>query len=389
MYTRRHDLDWLRVLAILVLHIFHTGMAFNSWGWHIKNDVRLPWLDLPMAFLHVWRMPLLFLISGIGTTFALRSRGLAGFVRERHRRLLIPVLFGMLVIIPPQVFYERLFGGAHYTSFWAFYRTVLELTPYPQGNFSWHHLWFVVYLLVYSMLTVPFLALFKTRIGKQALDRARGWLGQGARIYLLILPLAAIHLTLRDAWPETHNLVADWANFAAMLLYFWSGILVASDERIWSRIEAVRRISLGLGFLTLGSLLVDDAMGVVGGYPHPIEYTLLAALSWFWIFAALGYGKHYLNSRNRVIDYANEGIYPFYILHQTVIVILGYYVISWPLGPGVKFVALLALSFAATVGVYEFLIRRWSLVRPFFGLKKRSRRKTEQAPAAVPELVGE
>ena len=133
MDNRRHDLDWLRVLAILTLHLFHTGMAFNTWGWHIKNDVRLPWLDQPMSFLHQWRMPLLFLISGVGTTFALRSRRLSGFVKERHRRLLLPVLFGMLVIIPPQVFYERLFQGRDYGSFWAFYRTVLEFVPYRKA----------------------------------------------------------------------------------------------------------------------------------------------------------------------------------------------------------------------------------------------------------------
>src|SRR5512145_1784281 len=104
--TRRDDLDWLRVLAILVLHVFHTGMAFNSWGWHIKNAERTAILDLPMAFFHQWRMPLLFFVSGIGTILALRSRSLRGFVAERTRRLLVPLVFGMLVIVPPQIYCE-------------------------------------------------------------------------------------------------------------------------------------------------------------------------------------------------------------------------------------------------------------------------------------------
>ncbi|RPJ54775.1 MAG: acyltransferase, partial [Acidobacteria bacterium] len=199
--NRRHDLDWLRVLAILMLQVFHTGMAFNSWGWHIKNPETLPWLDLPMSFLHQWRMPLLFFISGVGTTFALRSRKLSGFVKERHRRLLWPLVFGMLVVIPPQVYCERLFQGVNYASFWDFYRTVFHGTSYPQGNTSWHHLWFVAYLFVFSILTVPVLAAFATRRGRIVLEACRTWLAQGARIYLLILPLSLIQVGLRPYWP--------------------------------------------------------------------------------------------------------------------------------------------------------------------------------------------
>jgi len=367
--NRRHDLDWLRVLAILLLQVFHTGMAFNSWGWHIKNAEKLAWLDLPMGFLHLWRMPLLFFISGVGTTFALRSRKLSGFVKERHRRLLLPLIFGMLVIIPPQVYCERLFQGMKYASFWDFYKTVFYGVSYPEGNTSWHHLWFVAYLLVFSMLTVPLLAAFGTKRGASLLGSCRTWLGRGARIYLLILPLAVIQVSLRRYWPTQQNLVADWANFSFQLFHFWAGILVASHPGIWDRIERLRRVSLRLGLTTLGVLLIDDAMGVKGGYPYAIEYTLFSCLTWFWIMIAVGYGKHHLNFRNRFITYANEGIYPFYILHQTVIVVIGYYLVTWRLGPSAKFVCLLMLSFAVSAGIYELLIRRWNLVRPCFGLK--------------------
>jgi len=371
--NRRHDLDWLRVLAILLLQVFHTGMAFNSWDWHIKSPDRLPWLDLPMSFLHQWRMPLLFFISGVGTTFALRSRKLSGFVKERHRRLLWPLVFGMLVIIPPQVYCERLFHGVKYATFWDFYKTIFYGTPYPEGNTTWHHLWFVAYLFVFSMLTVPLLAAFGTKRGQTILEAWRSWLARGTRIYLLILPLTVIQLSLRRSWPTEQNLVADWANFCFQLFHFWAGIVVASHPGIWDRIEKLRRVSLGLGLATLGTLLIDDAVGVEGGYPYPIEYTLLSGLTWFWILIALGYGKHYLNFRNRFISYANEGIYPFYILHQTVIVVIGYYLVTWPLGPTVKFGVLLVLSFAGSVAIYDVLIRRWEWVRPCFGLKPKAR----------------
>jgi len=388
--NRRHDLDWLRVLAILLLQVFHTGMAFNSWGWHIKNADPLPWLDLPMAFLHQWRMPLLFFISGVGTTFALRSRRLSGFVKERHRRLLWPLVFGMLVVIPPQVYCERLFHGVNYPSYWDFYKTIFYGVSYPQGNTSWHHLWFVVYLFVFSMLTVPLLAGFGTRRGQIMLEAFRNWLAKGARVYVLIAPLALIQVGLRPYWPTQQNLVADWANFSFQLFHFWCGILIASHPGIWDRIESLRRISLGLGLTSLAVLLVDDVAGVKGGYAYPIEYTLLSCLTWFWILSALGYGKHCLNFRNRFISYANEGIYPFYILHQTVIVVIGYHLVTWPLGPNTKFGLLLVLSFAGSVAIYELLIRRWNWVRPCFGLKARAKmqvRRVEGSPSMAQEAV--
>jgi glucans biosynthesis protein C len=377
---RRHDLDWLRIFAILLLHVFHVGMAFNSWGWHIKNPERLPWLDLPMGFLHQWRMPLLFLISGIGTTFALRSRRLGGFIKERHRRLLWPLVFGMLVVVPPQVFYERLFQGGDFESYWTFYRTVFQGVPYPQGNTTWHHLWFVAYLFVFSLVSVPLLAWFASTKGKRGLESLRSWLAVGYRSYLPILPLAVIQISLRPYWPTHQNLVADWANFSFQLFHFWCGLLIAAHPAIWARIEQLRRISLGAGLTTLAALLVDDVIGIKGGYAYPVEYTLLSGLTWFWIMAVMGYGKHYLNYRNRVLRYANEGIYPFYILHQTVIVVIGYYLVSWPLGPTYKFLGLTFLSFGVTLLLYEMLIRRCDLMRVCFGLKPAAARHLSPEP---------
>jgi glucans biosynthesis protein C len=381
---RRHDLDWLRVLAILLLHVFHTGMAFNNWGWHIKNDVLLSWLDVPMGFLHQWRMPLLFLISGIGTTFALRSRRLSGFVKERNRRLLFPLVVGILLIVPPQVYCERLFQGVPFDSYWSFYQTVLRGMPYPEGNTSWHHLWFVAYLFVFSMLSLPFLAWMQTERGKARLESCRGWLGQNYRIYLLILPLAIIQISLRRYWPTHQNLISDWANFCFQLFHFWCGILIAAHPGLWLRVQQLRKTSLILGLVTLAALLVDDVMGVRGGYAYPLEYALLSCLTWFCIMAILGYAKHFLNFRNRFLEYANEGIYPFYILHQTVIIVLGYHVIAWPLGATMKFFVLLFSSFVVSVATYEFLIRRWRWVRPCFGLKTRRIRLAERQQAFAP-----
>ena len=379
---RRHDLDWLRVLAILLLHLFHTGMIFVSWGWHIKGE-HLPVLELPMAFMGRWRMPLLFLISGVGTTFALGFRSPLSYIKERHKRLLIPVIMGMFLIVPPQIYYERLFRGQSFASYGDFYGTVLQLVPYPQGNFSWHHLWFVVYLLVYSMLALPLFLWLRKGRGAAALTRFRTFLGKGFWIYALAAPLALLEVWLRKDWPTTHNLVRDWANFAFHFLLFVYGFLLGTSPAMWQAIERLRGVSLSIGIAVLLVLAPDD------GFVYPVEVGLHSLLTWFWVLAIMGYAKHHLQFRNRFLEYANEGIYPFYILHQTAIVAIGFYVIRWPLGPWTQFVVVCLASFAASVLVYEVFVRRFNLMRVLFGMKPRTRASRQRTAAESVSQTGQ
>jgi len=164
---RRYDLDWLRVSAFYILILYHVGMIFVPWDFHIKNSQTAEWFETWMAFLSQWRLPLLFMISGIVINYSLGKRSGNEFIRERLKRLLIPPVFGMLVIVPPQIYYERIFNGVQYVSYWDFWKTVFHLQPFPQGNFSWHHLWYVVYILVYSLIAVPlFLYLLSEKSAK-------------------------------------------------------------------------------------------------------------------------------------------------------------------------------------------------------------------------------
>src|SRR5688572_2655594 len=157
--TRYEFLDWLRVIAIFVLLFFHTGMLFVGWGWHITNAEVIPWLERPMDLAHRLRMPLLFVIAGAGMWFALQRRGIAEFARERTLRLLVPLVAGMFLVVPAQVYIERISTGAWQGGYWQFFlERVLQFEPYPQGNFSWHHLWFIAYLFVYVLLLLPLLA---------------------------------------------------------------------------------------------------------------------------------------------------------------------------------------------------------------------------------------
>ena len=163
---RRYDLDWLRVIAFSLLIFFHAGMMFNTWDWHVKNNVTSKIPELFMTLLHQWRMPLLFLISGAAASFLLRKLDFRKYAGNRVQRLLLPLAFGMFFIIPPQVYYERLFQGQTFGSFADFYQTVLAFVPYPVGNFSWHHLWYIPYIFVFSFLVLPLSWYATTQRGK-------------------------------------------------------------------------------------------------------------------------------------------------------------------------------------------------------------------------------
>ncbi|MGL4292562.1 MAG: acyltransferase family protein, partial [Bacteroidales bacterium] len=152
---RRHDLDNLRVLLFLLLILYHVGMFFCPWSFHFKNNEVVEWLVYPMLFLNQWRLPLLFVISGMGTAFALRIRSMTDFVKERNKRLLIPFLFGMLFIVPPQVYFERIVKSQFSGSYFGYLSESAFTGAYPDGNISWHHLWFILYLLLFSVILAP------------------------------------------------------------------------------------------------------------------------------------------------------------------------------------------------------------------------------------------
>lgn len=379
--NRRPELDWLRVVAIAILHAFHVGMMFVRWDFHLKNPEPLPALEAPMAFLHQVRMPLLMVIAGIATAIAVERRGVAGFARDRIRRLLVPLVFGMLVIVPPQIYVERLASGAFTGSYAAFYPSVFALRPYPAGSLSWHHLWFVAYLLVYCLAALPVLAGLATPRGRRVLawlDRAwaRGW------VAVLIAPLAIERIALAGH-PETHTLVGDPDTLAYYGLLFAVGHLIGRSPSVWDHLVARRwRYLAALGAL-LAVMLPPNA------YPFPFEQLGTTATVGCLILAVLGWTRWYFQRPAvRVpgwLDHAQRLSYPFYILHQTVILVVGYAWLQVDLGPWARFGAVLVTSFAATWAACELIVRI-PVLRPLFGLTGRARRGgavSRAAPARV------
>jgi len=395
--TRRHDLDWVRVLAFALLVLYHVGMYYVTWEWHIDSPHASTALEPFMMLSSPWRLSLLFLVSGVATAFLLgklrRQTGSPGvparFLGQRSWRLLLPLAFGMLVVVVPQSYYEvvdKLPGGYHdgYLAFWARYLA-------GDGSFcrggnclavpTWNHLWFVAYLWVY---TVAIWLL--VRMAPGTLDaagrRLGGWLATPAVLLLApALLLAGVRLLLVGRFASTHALVDDWYNHAQYFTVFALGFLIAREEGAWRGFVRLRWIALWLWLASwvaiAGYLELFRDIQPADGIRMPMR-VVWALNQWCAIVAILGFARHLAPGDSPALRYLSQAVFPVYILHQTVIIVLAWHARPLGLPPLVEGPLLALLTFVLCLTAYE-IIRRIGPLRPLFGLKRRG----ASAPAPV------
>lgn len=374
--TRKHHLDWLRVIAFYILIFYHVGMIFVPWDFHIKNNITLEWFETWMAFFSQWRLPLLFLISGMVLYYSLGKRTWQGIIQERSNRLLIPLLFGMLVIVPPQIYYERISSGMHFTNYWEFWKTVFNLIPYPKGNFSWHHLWYIVYIFFYSVIALPLFMYLRGNRSEYLKEKVNSFFNKHPNfIYLIFLPLLIFYYTLAPIFPTTHSLIDDWYNHSISFSIFILGYCISTFSGLWEAIVTKRKQSLLIAsfpglFLILFvwgptfDLLYEEVESFIYIYGF-LKWVFIVS----WLFTILGYSKFLLNKPSKILSYANESVYPFYILHQSIMIIFGYYIIQLQWSIFAKFTSILFITFAGSFLFYELFIKRFNLMRLLFGMK--------------------
>ncbi|WOX05522.1 acyltransferase family protein [Microbulbifer pacificus] len=379
---RRYDIDWLRTLAFTVLILYHLGMYYVAdWGWHIKSAQTSTWLQNLMVLTGPWRMSLLFFISAMALALLQNrpsTRGVLEQVGRRTRRLMVPLLFGMFVIVVPQVYFEALSQdliAPGYFQFWGHYvnpRTdFLPELHTPIGLLTWNHLWFLPYLWVYSLLLIalrgPLYLLSQTK----TFQRVPPLLA----ITAVIAVLAAIWLWLHGRFPETHALLDDWYNHGRYLLVFVFGYLFALQPRWWQFVIDRRVVFMCLA-IGCYALIVADRNGAFDGLhadvaAHPamrlLAGTVVALNLWAWIFAVVGFAGFYLNRPSRLLSYTNPAILPWYMLHQTLIIIFAWSLKSLTLPIGLEAVILLALTVAGCFVGYE-IIRRVNALRWLCGM---------------------
>jgi glucan biosynthesis protein C len=381
--TRLYYLDWLRVLAILMVFVYHSTRFFNMETWNVKNPIWYPWVEVWNRFATTWLLPLIFVISGASLFFAVGkgvggTKGAGKFIKDKALRLLVPVVVCALTHASLQAYLNRLthgeFGGSYFT----------YLPNYFLDDFDGMgaHLWYLVVLFVFSVLLYPLLRWFGGR-GQGALSKLGDLLSLPGAVYALALPAILLVVLFDYDNPVIYN-NAGWS----ILVYLWltlAGFLAVSDERLQASIERLRWLSLPLGLVLAGSqffLLTLQQYPAFGTWRNALGWGVRALGSWCFVLAILGIGRKYLNFNTPVLKYANEAVLPFYILHQTVLLSVGYFVVQWAIPAILKWVIILVASFAIIMVLYEFLVRRFNLMRFLFGMKLRPK-----APVVRPQEI--
>ena len=373
---QRHcGMDWLRIGAFALLIFYHIGMVFVPWGFHVKTAHPAAWVEIPMLFTNPWRLTLLFVVSGYASRALLsKTPGLGSFLRSRSARLLIPLAFGMAVIVPPQTWVE-LVGKHGYTHgfLWFWLHDYFRFgTLFGIVVPTWNHLWFVAYLWVYT-LALCLLALIP---GTDRLQTAFDRLFAGPRA--LWVPLAFLLVTqfwLFHREDDTHDLFGDalahLQYFPAMLIGFGlagSRTVLTGLSRHWKLSATIAVAS----YATIAALLV--------AYPdfsfptHDVATAFRFARqidTWAAIAALIGIANRFLDHDHRWRATLAEATFPFYIIHQTVIVLVEYRLLPWHVGPLAEFLVLVPATIAGCWAFY-LIGRRIDRLRPLIGLKRRS-----------------
>jgi len=362
---RHYDIDWLRILVVASLVPFHTARIFDIWEPnYVKNSELSALLSYFIGFFAAWNMPLLFLLAGAASGYALEFRSAGAYLKERCLRLFVPLVFGVLVLVPPQAYIARFQAPGYGESYGRFlldyFRIRGDLTGYT-GQFTPAHLWFILYLLVLSAVALPLFVYL--RRDRRMIDWLVRECERPGALLLLAVPfgIAGILPAISDKNPFYY------------FTFFLYGYLIAEDSRFRTLVDRYKGWGLVLGFLTMAVILVQWRLRLrFSPYsPGDVAFYLVRTFNtWFWILALLGYARKYLNCRNRFYRYANEASYPFYVLHQTVIVGIGFFVVAWPMHLWMKFLIIATGSFAVTLLVYDIGVRRIAVMRFLFGMKQ-------------------
>lgn len=363
---------------MLSIFLFHVDRIFDFDPWHVDNAVTSLASSIHITFFNQWMMPLFFIVSGAAVYYSLKSRKAGGFVKERCLRILIPwVIIGIFVIAPPQIYLDRVFHGEFTGNFFQWYPHYFEGIQGFGGNFAPHgqHLWYLIDLFLFSLILLP-LFLFRGDTGESILSRLATNFGSFWALILLFIPLAAVAIISDKIGLGFTRGMGSW-DILSYILFFAYGYMIISNIKIQ---DAIKRYWKGTLVVAIILSVVEIYLEFSVNLPHLFSVwmgvlTLRALLAWCWIITILGFGSRFLNFNNRFLGYASEAVLPFYILHQTIIIIVGFYVVQWGLAIAPKYFIIVALSLVGIMVIYELLVRRINVLRFLFGMRLKKKPK--------------
>ncbi len=386
---RRSDIDWMRVLAVLLVFITHSAQVFSPIDdWHIADPEPSQALGLFTVGMATWIMPLFIFLAGQSAWFALRRRNFDRFLRERVFKLLIPLIVGSVLVVPPQLYLRRVSRGEFEGSYLAFYPHFFTEGFFPEGNLSYGHLWFLAYLFAYALAALPVFGIMQRPRARYYLRRLAAALSHRGSILWLFVPLAAGQLLLRPYFPQTTGaLVGDWATHAWFFPVYLAGFAVMLEPRFERALARDWRIAAPLALITTAALMVwalpGDVYARIPSEPSlnfVVFWVGFTLSSWAWIVFLSGAAHHWLSHSSPFLRYWGDRVYPFYVFHQTVIVVVAFYIVQWSVGVWLKFPALLGIAFAGTLLVLQ-VVGTIPGIRGIFGVRKAPREPGPVDPA--------
>ena len=385
--TRLHYLDWLRVLSILMVFLFHAVHPFDFGDWQVKNVEQSEILTIIILFLGIWGMPFFFMVAGAGSWFALQRRTGREYVSERFFRLLLPFIVGAILFSPIEYYIEyvnKIQRGV-LTSFPGFLAAFTIFDPlslrFPGFSPRWfgvtgYHLWFLGFLFSFALITLPLFLWLKKDSGIKIISWTAKLCEHRGGLLIFAIPAALIYCLLKPFFIEEH----DWADFVFQMYFFTLGFILFSDERFTRAIRRDWALLLATGSVTI--------LGLVAGYLMDlpvVEWSETPGIPQFYLILALRslialcfclvmlyVGMRFLDSTNQWLRYGQEAALPFFVIHQPVIIIIAFFVVQWTAGIGVKMPIVVLSSFIICIGLYEFVIRRVRPLRLAFGMKSQT-----------------
>lgn len=357
-------IDWLRVILIFAVFLHHVFMPFNGDGWHIMNEESSKVLDNTMVYFEQLRLQSLFFIAGLGCTLLLNKMSVKAFLTNKFHRLFIPLLVGMILIIPPQEYYENI---TKYTSLADAYQQNLF-------SFSANHLWFIEFLIVFMLLAVPIHYFIASKRGQTVSERLAKLADNKHGLFSLVIIFLMTRFCLKLLMPSQETSLSNVSVSLFFLLFFIVGMLLISHKTAWQALGKYRRTNLSWFLLSTILFIAWFNKPDISEYVSleirwQMYWAVCTLVSWTGLLAMLGYATYYLNHSPKWLRSANELIYPFYILHQTIIVVLGYYIIQWQASIPVKSLSLLFSALTVCIIVCWLLIKPFKLPRYLFGLR--------------------
>ena len=344
--ARRHDIDWLRVIAIAILIVYHAVVSFQPWAWtiaFIQSEKSLQWLWIPMELVNIWRIPLLFFVSGMGVCFAMRRRDWRALYFDRLRRIFIPLVFGSLFIVP-----------LHFVVYQSYTDQAIAYWP------NMGHLWFLGNIMAYVILCLPVFHFFQKSPENAFIDILKRLLKNPLGLAIIATPFIIEALVIS---PEYFSMYAGTLHgfFIGLLAFFFGFCFVNLGNTFFKLVNKYK-----LWLLLTALLLYFVRLFVFGLEAVPVW--LISIESMLWLYAVFGYAYSYLNQPSALLSYLSPAVYPIYIVHMFFQYLSTSYILKLDMSTSSQLVAIVVFTLLLSWLSYELIIKRVKYLKPLFGL---------------------